>query len=77
MISEKSDGNELKLKHIINPLMIHDPTLPKVRLPCPECKNSVDTSDTIAYRFNEVDISYVYICRKCEHYWKIDDNVLK
>ena len=53
-----------------------DPTLPRLKMKCPleTCENHTMENDIIQVRYNENDLSYAYVCPKCDTIWKMDKN---
>ena len=61
-------------KHI-NQWIKYDPTLPhtsSVKCPNDKCKSNEkdQTSDIIYFRYNDIDMKYMYLCTKCDINWK-------
>lgn len=65
--------------HVYNQYTKMDPTLPHIRLPCPNaaCKTNTapekkenQTTDAIYIRYDSNGLKYLYVCTECEHKWK-------
>jgi len=72
--------NTQNTKTIINPYTKLDPTLPRIRMHCPNeaCKiNTADDEDKLAeviyIRYNDADLKYIYMCTTCDTTWKTDE----
>jgi|UniRef100_A0A6C0HI90 hypothetical protein len=63
--------------HVYNQYTKMDPTLPHIRLPCPNttCKTNTSkkdnqTTDAIYIRYDSNGLKYLYVCTECEYKWK-------
>ena len=71
---------EQKYNHIINEFTKLDPTLPRINtIKCPnnECssnKNEDAHREVIYIRYDDVNMSYIYLCAKCDTVWKTEKN---
>lgn len=75
ILNEKHFQDEdSKLKHIINPYTKFDPTLPRVKIPCPNqvCKSNTTSteSEVLFIRYNTQNLKYLYLCCHCDTTWK-------
>lgn len=65
---------EINFHHIINKYTKYDPTLPVMEnavCPRPECNQNKEQKDRVLYmRYDEENLKYLYICSKCDHFWR-------
>ena len=67
--------SEQKFNHIINKYTKLDPTLPRInKILCPNADCETNTKDTpreiIYIRYDNTQMSYVYLCSTCDVTWK-------
>ena len=67
--------NEQQFSHIINKYTKLDPTLPRInKILCPNAGCETNTKDTpreiIYIRYDNTQMSYVYLCSTCDTVWK-------
>lgn len=68
------------MRTIVNSYTKLDPTLPRIRMPCPNegCKTHSDgenkDAEVLYIRYNDADMKYIYMCTTCDTTWKTDDN---
>ena len=67
--------NEQSFSHIINKYTKLDPTLPRInKILCPNADCETNTKDTpreiIYIRYDNTQMSYVYLCSTCDTVWK-------
>ena len=68
-------SGEQKFNHIINKYTKLDPTLPRInKILCPNAGCETNTKDTpreiIYIRYDNTQMSYVYLCSMCDTVWK-------
>tara|TARA_B110000285_G_C14523932_1_gene337811 strand:- start:141 stop:488 length:348 start_codon:yes stop_codon:yes gene_type:complete len=69
---------EQKYNHIINEFTKLDPTLPRIntiRCPTNECSSNKDEGadrEVIYIRYDDTNMSYIYLCAKCDTVWKTE-----
>ena len=68
-------SGEQKYNHIINKYTKLDPTLPRInKILCPNADCETNTKDTpreiIYIRYDNTQMSYVYLCSTCDTVWK-------
>lgn len=67
-------NREVNFNHIINKYTKFDPTLPVMEnAVCPdiECRKNTQQKDRVLYmRYDEENLKYLYICTKCDKFWK-------
>ena len=68
-------SGEQKFNHIINKYTKLDPTLPRVsKILCPNSSCETNTKDVereiIYIRYDNTQMSYVYLCSTCDTSWK-------
>jgi len=61
----------------MKPDIKRDPTFPRVNnIPCPneDCptKNTGEENEVIYAKYDAVEMNYIYLCTKCDHFWKND-----
>ena len=70
--------NEQKYNHIINEYTKLDPTLPRMKtIKCPNSDCSSNKEDgtpreVIYIRYDDVNMSYIYLCANCDTVWKTE-----
>ena len=72
--------NEQKYNHIINKYTKLDPTLPRTNMiKCPNfnCISNTEESsnkEVIYLRYDDINLSYIYLCSECDTVWNTDKN---
>lgn len=64
------------MKHamFLNPNIKHDPTLPRVVIPCTNsaCTKPSGVDDEVIYmKYDPTNMKYIYFCTFCDHFWQM------
>lgn len=75
--SNYSSNHPLYYATLVNKYTFDDPTLPRMRMPCPneKCPTQNDTSfasEVIFVRYDDQDMHYLYLCQHCRQCWHKD-----
>jgi len=76
IVSSISFAKREQYTSIINKYTKLDPTLPRVKITCPNdsCENHKKESDIVQVRYDNVELKYAYVCPECDTVWKTDKN---
>ena len=75
-VTTSQQTNDNDFSHIINKYTKFDPTLPRVRnvlcpnAECPTNHSNDEIKEIIYIRYDNINMSYVYLCSTCDTVWK-------
>jgi DNA-directed RNA polymerase subunit M/transcription elongation factor TFIIS len=80
IIDTKLKKSKINFSNLVNPYTKHDPTLPHllgIKCPNENCTTNKSeggrpasgTTEVIYMRYNDDDLSYLYICKNCDFVW--------
>ena len=72
--SNYSSNHPLYYATLVNKYTFDDPTLPRMKIPCPNegCTSNTDStcsSEVIFVRYDDQDMRHMYLCRHCRQCW--------
>jgi DNA-directed RNA polymerase subunit M/transcription elongation factor TFIIS len=75
--TQHGDDSNSIFSNIYNKYTKHDPTLPILRIPCPntkcqtnkETQNETKTSEIVYVRYHAENMKFLYVCTTCDYKW--------
>ena len=74
LIIQNKYNADIPLHNVLNKNIIFDPTIPHIdNIKCPNkdcCKKPDEQNDIMYIKTNAIDLSFVYYCVYCNHFWE-------
>ena len=72
--SNYSSNHPLYYATLVNKYTFDDPTLPRMKIPCPNkvCASNTDSTcspEVLFVRYDDQDMRHMYLCRHCRQCW--------